>query len=157
MGNWALRHAIQKYVNLNDRRLPRVFDCAFLMAADEDNDAMHQPQKLKPLEQLANRVFVYHARDDIALTISDVTKTNPDRLGSDGPQNLDLVGNRVFTINCVQVSGTGLRDGNHQYYRGRIEVIEDVRATLADVPQAGRKGRKDLRPGRSWELIKAGN
>lgn len=155
MGNWALRHAIQKFVNLNDRRVPRVFDCAFLMAADEDNDAMHQAHKMKPLEQLANRVFVYHARDDIALTISDKTKTNPDRLGSDGPQNFDLVGARVHAVNCRLVSETTLADGNHQYYRKRAEVIADVKATLADVPQNDRKGRRDQRPGRSWELIAA--
>jgi esterase/lipase superfamily enzyme len=155
MGNWALRHAIQKFINLSAERVPRVFDCAFLMAADEDNDALHENHKLKPLDQLANRVFVYHARGDIALTISDTTKGNPDRLGSDGPQNFDKLSERVIAVDCNKVRDTTLADGRHQYYRKRIEVIEDVKETLADVPQVGRKGRVDIRPGQSWGLIPA--
>ena len=115
--------------------MPRVFDCAFMMAADEDNDALQLPLKLRPLDELANRVFVYHAANDVALTISDTTKGMPDRLGSDGPQNLDVVSERVMAIDCRAVSTTELAHGRHQYYRLRDEVIRDVQATLADVPQ----------------------
>ncbi len=155
MGNWALRHAIAKFVDLYGGRPPRIFDCAFLMAADEDRNALEHPQKLKPLEQLANRVFVYHAANDIALTVSDKTKGNADRLGSDGPQNLDLVSERVFALDCRDISTTTLAHGRHQYYRLRSEAIRDVQATLADKPQEGRSGRATIRAGRSWRLIPA--
>ena len=127
-------------------------DCAFLMAADEDNDALDVPLKLRHLDDLANRIFVYHAANDVALTISDRTKGMPDRLGADGPQNLDQVGERVFAIDCRQVSETALTHGRHQYYRLRDEVIRDVQATLADQPQDGRAWRETLRPGQSWRL-----
>lgn len=152
MGAWALRHALRKFVELNEGRTPRVFDCAFLMAADEDHDALQVPLKLKALDQLANRVFVYHAANDVALTISDKTKGMADRLGADGPQNLDVTSERVLAIDCRQISETVLSHGRHQYYRLRPEAIADVQATLADLPQDERPGREALRPGRSWRL-----
>jgi esterase/lipase superfamily enzyme len=152
MGNWALRHAIHKFIEINGGRAPRVFDAAFLMAADEDRDALEEPLKLKPLELLANRVFVYHAANDVALTISDRTKGMPVRLGSDGPRNFDAISERVMAIDCRDVSKTTLAHGRHQYYRLRDEVIEDVRLTLADSPQDDRPGRAALRPGKSWRL-----
>ncbi len=153
MGNWALRAAVRKFIELNGGRTTRVFDCAFLMAADEDNDALQQAMKLKRLDELANRIFVYHANNDVALTISDRTKGMPDRLGSDGPQNLDLVSERVFAVDCRKISDTGsVAHGRHQYYRLRAEVIGDVQATLADLPQEERGWRVTVRPGRSWRL-----
>lgn len=152
MGNWALRHALRKFVDLNGGMVPRILDCAFLMAADEDHDALQHALKLKCLDQLANRVFVYHAANDVALTVSDATKGNADRLGADGPQNLDQISERVMALDCRDVSVTRLAHGRHQYFRLRREAILDVQATLADLPQDGRAGRKDLRPGRSWRL-----
>jgi esterase/lipase superfamily enzyme len=152
MGNWALRHAVRKFIELNEGKVPRVFDCAFLMAADEDADALALPLKLRPLDELASRVFVYHANNDVALAISDTTKGMPSRLGSDGPQNLDVVSERVMAINCTQVSETELSHGRHQYYRLRDEVIRDVQATLGGVPQTGRRWREEIRTGRSWLL-----
>ncbi len=152
MGNWALRHALRKFIDLNGGETPRVFDCAFLMAADEDHDALQRELKLKPLEKLANRVFVYHAANDVALTVSDKTKGNADRLGSDGPENLDIVSERVFAIDCRWISKTSIAHGRHQYYRLRPEAIADVQATLANKPQEERPGREVVRPGRSWRL-----
>lgn len=155
MGNWALRHALRKYAELNSGKIDRVVDCTFLMAADEDNDAMQERLKLERLDELANRVFVYHASNDVALTVADTTKGLPDRLGSDGPKNLDRVGERIFAIDCHKISETEFSHGRHQYYRLRDEAIGDVQATLADLPQDGRPGRQVLRPGRSWRLVPA--
>ena len=156
MGNWALRGAVQKFLQLNGGTPRRVFDCAFLMAADEDNDALQLPLKLQPLDALANRVFVYHAANDIVLTTSDKTKGMPDRLGSDGPQSLDQVSERVMAVDCRLVADTRLEDGRHQYYRLRDEVITDIQATLCDDPQESRPGRQEKRPGRAWLLLAKG-
>lgn len=152
MGNWALRHAIRKFIDLRGGKLARIFDTAFLMAADEDNDALRHPLKLRALDDLANRVFVYHAANDVALTISDTTKGMPNRLGSDGPDNLDHVSERVMAIDCSAVSKTLLAHGRHQYFRLRAEVIADVQATLRGDAQENRPGRVTTRPGRSWAL-----
>jgi esterase/lipase superfamily enzyme len=153
MGNWALRHAVHKFIELSGGRTPRIIDCAFLMAADEDHDALQFPLKLKRLDALANRIFVYHAANDVALTISDRTKGNAARLGADGPQNLDLTSERVFALDCREISKTATAHGRHQYYRLRPEAVADVQATLDDAPQVGRPGRQEIRPGRSWRLL----
>ncbi len=155
MGNWALRHALVKFADLHPGKLPRIFDHAFLMAADEDSDALEHPHKLGRLTDLANWVHVYHARDDRALQISDATKGNPDRLGADGPASFDPLPERVFAIDCRDVSDTVASHGRHQYYRLRDEVIADVVATLGGDGQQGRPGRIDVRPGRSWRLTPA--
>ncbi len=152
MGNWALRHAINKFAQENDGRVPRLLDHVFLMAADEDADALARPEKLAKLLRLANRVHVYNARDDVALQVSDRTKGNPDRLGTDGPENLDLLDERVIAIDCSDISDTITAHGRHQYYRLRPEAIEDVVATLRGEPQEDREGRVTIRPGRSWRL-----
>lgn len=156
MGNWALRHAVQKLREFeNFRHLPRIFDNVFLMAADADADALHEQHKLAPLLELANMVHVYHARGDLALQISDRTKGNPDRLGADGPSGIDSLDPRIIAIDCTDVSETVPSHGRHQYYRIRPEVIEDVRLSLRDQLQDGRKGRVAIRPGRSWRLTEA--
>ena len=154
MGNWALRHALVKYADLMAGRVPRIFDHAFLMAADEGADALAFAHKLGHLIDMANMVHVYHASDDRALQISDATKGNPDRLGADGLVSFDPLPERVMAIDCERTSATVTEHGNHQYYRLREEVIGDVVATLNDVPQEGRKGRIQVRPGRSWRLKK---
>ncbi len=153
MGNWALRHAVNRFAELNEGRIPRIVDHCFLMAADDDADSLREEHKLAKLLKLANYVHVYHARDDRALEVSDSTKGNPNRMGAHGPENLDLLDERVIAIDCQDVSGTSISHGRHQYYRLRKEVITDVVATLAGVPQDGRKNRVATRPGRSWRIL----
>ncbi|MDH3668168.1 MAG: alpha/beta hydrolase [Paracoccaceae bacterium] len=155
MGNWALRHTLVKYADLMAGKVPRIFDHAFLMAADEDADALAFTHKLGHLIDMANMVHVYHAADDRALQISDLTKGNPDRLGSDGPASFDPLPERVIAVDCEKTSFTETEHGNHQYYRLRPEVIDDVLATLRDTSQEGRRGRTEVRPGRSWRLKRA--
>ena len=153
MGNWALRHALNRFAELNDGRVPRVVDHAFLMAADDDADTLSLGHKMGKLLQLANYIHVYHARDDIALQVSDKTKGNPDRLGSHGPENLDLLDERVLAYDCNGVSFTEVSHGRHQYYRLRKEVISNVVATMKGVPPEKRKNLEPIRPGRHWRVI----
>lgn len=131
MGNYAFRNALQALRSDLGGRLPRLFENAFLMAADEDNDAFELEDKFMHLPDLAHSVQVYFARNDGALTISDVTKTHPDRLGSTGPRTLTQLPQKVTLVDCTAVSGTGLGEVNHQYYRQRPEVLADVQAVLA--------------------------
>ncbi|MGF1641517.1 MAG: alpha/beta hydrolase [Rhodospirillales bacterium] len=165
MGNWALRHAIlgirdllagKQSAGSGGGRLPKVFDTAFLMAADEDDDALEKDHKLGLLTQLAREIHVYHNSEDRALTISDVTKFNPDRLGSDGPRTFSGLTGRVTAIDCSRVAFTDLFHARHQYYRVRPEVVADVRNVLSDrfkpdeVPD-----RVTVEPGRRFRIKKA--
>ena len=153
MGNWALRHALNRFAEQNEGRLPRIIDHAFLMAADDDADTLGRPHKMGRLLELASYVHVYHARDDMALQISDKTKGNPNRLGSHGPENLDLLDERVLAIDCNGVSYTEMSHGRHQYYRLRKEVISDVVATMQGKTQEKRRNREVIRPGRHWRIL----
>lgn len=150
MGNYVLRQTLQAMISdLGGKPLPRVFKNIFLMAADEDNDALEQPHKLARLPELGEAVHVYFASNDHALTISDVTKGNPDRLGTTGPRTLTALPHKVTLVDCAQVSDTGsLTDARHQYYRKRAEVLEDVRQVMAGVPPES-VGRRDWIPSRN--------
>jgi esterase/lipase superfamily enzyme len=145
MGTYVLRNAVQAMISdLGARPLPRVFKTIFLMAADEDNDALEDPRKLGRLPELGESVQVYFARNDRALTISDLTKGNPDRLGTTGPRTLTSLPQKVTLIDCAEVSDTRpITDARHQYYRKRPEVLADIRAVLAGTAP------EDV-PGREW-------
>jgi esterase/lipase superfamily enzyme len=132
MGNWALRHAVQGLIGLqNQAQLPPIFTNAFLMAADEDENTFEKEHKLLRLPELARAVHVYHSRGDGALLVSDVTKVNPDRLGSGGPRTFSGLSTRIVAVDCADVDFTTVPHGNHQYYRLRREVLTDVRAVLS--------------------------
>ena len=153
MGNWALRHAVLSIRDaLHVRPLPRLFKNAFLVAADEDADALGEPNKLGLLFDLCQNVHVYHSEDDRALQISDVTKMNPDRLGADGPTDLTSLPPRVFAIDCSEVDETIFEHGRHQYYRIRQEVIGDIKQVLQGVGPEQVQGREPIIPGRSWRI-----
>ncbi|MDR6955026.1 esterase/lipase superfamily enzyme [Ancylobacter sp. 3268] len=153
MGNWALRHALLALRGFNSgARLPKIFTNAFLMAADEDADALEHNNKLGLLPQLAEAIHVYHARRDLALIISDTTKLNPDRLGAWGPRTFDGLDSAIYGIDCADVCATGLTHANHQYYRIRPEVIADVRQVMAGKGPDQVTGRVAVRAGRQYRI-----
>lgn len=135
MGNYALRYGLQGIrTELNDD-IPRFFDNIILAAADEDDDAFEHDHKYRKLAQLCRRVHIYFSPDDRALLISNTTKRNPDRLGSDGPRLIDDLPRKVSLIDCRDVDNSK-KDGwpdiqVHQYYRLRPEVIADIIEVLA--------------------------
>ena len=159
MGNWALRHTVQGLRSLQgDDALKPVFDNAFLMAADEDDDTL-QPEhtgKLALLTQLARRIHVYHSADDGALVISDKTKHNPDRLGFNGPRTFSGLSTRITAIDCALVDKTKLTHLNHQYYRIRREVIRDVQAVMSGLERPEQlPWRETVETGRRYRITLA--
>jgi esterase/lipase superfamily enzyme len=153
MGNYALRNAFQALLSDMGGNVPRLFDTIFLMAADEDNDAFEDPGKFMRLPDLAHTVQVYFALNDRALTISDVTKMNPDRLGTAGPRTLTNLPQKVTLIDCTRVSSTpSISEANHQYYRQRPEVLADVQAVLAGVPPDSIPNREFLADKRAFRI-----
>ena len=155
MGNWALRAGVQSIKRLMDgRQMPKVFDNVFLMAADADDDALENSEKLQPILELARAVHVYHASNDDALVISDLTKFNPDRLGADGPRSFTNLPPHVVAIDCADVSRTpSLSHARHQYYRLRPEVVADVRAVLTGRYRPDQvPGRVSVEPGKRYRI-----
>lgn len=118
--------------------LPRVFHEIFLMAADEDADALQHEDKLKLLPRLGRRVSVYFNRGDQAMTVSDLTKANPDRLGADGPENPRLVPANVALVDCSPVVEGVIE---HGYYLDP-RVVEDCVQVARGVPTHRVEGRE---------------
>lgn len=137
MGNYATRHAVQAIRREIGDELPRVFDNIILAAADEDDDAFEHDHKLRLLPKLGRLVHVLYSPSDRALWISDTTKGNPDRLGSDGPRLIDLLPKKVVLIDCEEVDGEGEDIQVHQYYRLSPQVVADeahiLRGTAPDL------------------------
>ena len=154
MGNWALRHAVLGLRSLHvGQTLPKLFDNSFLMGADEDEDCFETDEKLGLLPELARRIHVYHSGSDIALEVSDKTKFNMDRLGTDGPRTFSGISNRIVALDCTEVDFTELSHGNHQYYRLRPEVIEDVRHVLSGRKPPNQIPRREpIEPGRRYRI-----
>ncbi len=154
MGNYALRHAIQAIRSQLAGQLPRLLDNVFLMAADEDDDAFEHDYKLRLLPELARAVHVYFTPGDRALVISDRTKRNPDRLGSLGPRIRENIPRKITLIDCRDVDSSKGDLSNHQYYRLRAEVIDDVNHVLAG-RAPGEIANREYRPDDRSYLIRA--
>ncbi|MFQ5466994.1 MAG: alpha/beta hydrolase, partial [Kiloniellaceae bacterium] len=152
MGNYALRWALQGIRGELGDELPRLFDNVFLMAADEDDDAFEYDHKLRRLPEIARAVHVYFSPDDRALLVSDLTKRNPDRLGSDGPRVRDGLPRKVVLVDCRDVDVSDNDWTNHQYYRLNPRVVEDVNLVLKGTAPADMPTRIAVPEDRSWRI-----
>jgi esterase/lipase superfamily enzyme len=155
MGNYALRNAIQIIPPADRART--MFEGAFLMAADEDDDALSKANELGPLITLAKKVTVYRNSGDYALAVSQEIHHYA-RLGAWGPRNLETLPKTVTSIDCSDVGSTqgdhGETHFGHQYYRLSPWVITDVRQVLKGISPDQIEGRLrgpgDDKGGRAW-------
>ena len=139
MGNYVLRHALQETQKIGESRmLPRLFDSIILAAADEDNDAFEHDYKLARLPELGKRVTIYYNTEDQALTISDFTKGNPDRLGQSGPRNPRQL---PYKVVIVDVSDRVSTFNEHSYHVDNDAVVRDIIAVLEGQNPATLPGR----------------
>ena len=147
MGVFALRHAVQR-IRAEQPHLirERVFHSALLMAGDEDDDALSDDNRLRPLLKLARRVAIYCCHGDVPLGISQGPGLNGARLGHTGPRMwADLPAEGVELVDCSDVATThddfGRTHFGHQYYRLSSRVITDVVQVLAGRPPREIGGR----------------
>lgn len=136
-----------------EKPLPRILENVFLCAPDVDDDVFDRTGEadgpMTPLLDLSRYVSVYYNRGDVVLAISDATKANPNRLGSDGVARPDGIHARLHQIDC-----SSLVDGiaEHSYHVvGR--ALDDIRQSLDEVPHDSEA--RSRRPGssrNSWRL-----
>ncbi|MFY9513293.1 MAG: alpha/beta hydrolase, partial [Rubrivivax sp.] len=143
MGSFVLQNALGRiWDNSPGSSLPRLFDQVFLCAADVDDDVLEAGQPMERLHQLSNRVWVYHNANDRALTVSDYTKGNPDRLGQRGAARPQQLHQKVAQVDCSALV-TGLTQ--HSYYaNGRVN--RDIRLAL-----------QGMEPGAALRALKSGD
>jgi len=128
MGNYVLRYALQQAGKIaGGESLSRIFDNIILTAADEDSDAFEFDYKLARLPELAQRITVYFNSGDLALTISDYTKGNPDRLGHDGPNKPNEIPAKVVLVDASDVV-SGISE--HSYHQDNDKVARDIVSVL---------------------------
>ena len=179
MGNFALRHGLQALLSLPepplqappgddaapvrpltflDRASPvpvavrRTFDRIVLAAADEDDDAFDDLRKLQALPRLGRAVTVYHtARDWVLDTLSAKTKFNGPRLGTDGPDNMGVISDKVGAVDVSDAIDPGQDIESHQYYRIFPAVRDDIVAVLSGARAETIAGRAPVGGGR-WRL-----
>lgn len=151
MGNYLLQNALERCDAFTPgNALPRIFEHIFLCSPDVDDTALEEGQPLGRLHEMARSVSVYHNRGDVALVVSDYTKGNPDRLGSNGPARPTLVHNKVQDIDCTSIV-KGLVE--HSYYLvGNVNA--DVRMSIDSVPHDdSRRHRNRVGVlGNQWEM-----
>lgn len=133
MGNYVLQNALQRIIERTEgRRLPRIFDHVFLCSPDVDDDVLEAGQPLGRLHELCRNVNVYFNRGDLALRVSDYTKGNPDRLGTNGVANPNQVHKKIYQMDCSGDLVQGVLE--HGYYlKGSINA--DIRMSLDNIPQ----------------------
>ncbi len=116
-------------------RLRGFFDEVILAAADEDEDAFSDSDKFKLMPRIAARVSVYHTREDWILSrLSKYTKFNGPRLGTDGPENMPTIADKVRSIDVSKAVNFGDEWQGHQYYRQFSAVRDDIVAVLKGTP-----------------------
>jgi hypothetical protein len=151
MGNFVLEAAVARAANhVGGQRIPCIFDHVFLCSADVDDDVLEPGEPMGRIHEMANFVNVYYNRGDTALLVSDVTKGNPDRLGSNGAARPGELHHKIHQVDCSDLV-TGLVE--HDYFlAGRVN--EDIRLSIDGMEQVA-PGR-DRRAGRfanGWRLV----
>ena len=151
MGNFVLEKTLREMPLDCPGRLPHLFDEIILAAADVDHDGFEYDHKLARLPEICRRVTVYFNRNDKALTLSDTTKGNPDRLGQKGPRKPLDVPSGVVLTDCSEVAISGLTESGHSYFledRIRNDIIE----TLGGVREDNIKGREYMASSNAYML-----
>jgi len=154
MGNYVLRQGMQALKGKDENNLVRLFDQIIMAAPDEDDDAFEDDRKLRLLPRIGRQVTVYFNPEDRALLISDKTKANPDRLGSDGPRMIDLLPKKVTLVDCRNVGATGDAFARHSYYVGSGAVARDLGAVLNGEEPTLIANRAWIDADRAWRLVK---
>jgi len=152
MGNFVLQNALARLAEFTPgKAMPRLFDHIFMCAPDVDDTVFEQGQPMERLHEIARQVSIYCNREDAAMTISDVTKGNPDRLGHHGAARPALLHAKVHQIDCTPVV-EGITE--HSYYlSGRPNA--DIRMSINGVPfdDAQRRRERETTLRNVWTLV----
>lgn len=125
MGNFVLQSALQRLAEFSPGTvMPKMFDQVFLCAPDVDDDVLELGKPMVRLPEVANCITIYHNRGDKAMYVSDYTKGNPERLGTNGAAHPTLLHNKINQVDCTPVVTAGFVE--HSYYIDGL-VNADIR------------------------------
>jgi esterase/lipase superfamily enzyme len=145
MGNYVLQNALTRMEQFTQTpAMPKLFDHIFMCSADVDDDVLEPGQPMERLDELCRCISVYYNRSDKALIISDKTKGNPERLGTNGAAHPHLLHNKVHQIDCTYAV-TGIVE--HSYYMNgavNADIRESIEGFAQDDPRRGRTPTGEL-------------
>ena len=96
------------------------------------------------LHELAQSISIYYNREDKSLIVSDATKSNPERLGTNGAARPFLVHNKVYQIDCTPVV-SGVVE--HSYYMSgsvNADIKRRIDGLTHDSPKRDRERTGEL-------------
>jgi len=139
MGNFVLQNTLERIEQFTPgSALPRIFEYIFLCAADVDDNVLESGQAMDRLHEMARSVSIYYNRGDVAMYISDYTKGNSERLGTNGAAHPLLLHNKVTQIDCSPIVKGFIE---HSYYLcGNVNA--DIRASIDGVSNDDKEKRK---------------
>ncbi|MGD2064796.1 MAG: alpha/beta hydrolase [Nitrospirota bacterium] len=153
MGNYVLQSALARLAEFTPgKTMPRLFNHIFMCAPDVDDTVFEEGQPMERLHEIARQVSIYCNHEDVAMTISDVTKGNPDRLGHHGAARPALLHAKVHQVDCTPVVVEGLTE--HSYYlSGRPDA--DIRMSINGLPfdDARRERERETTLRNVWTLV----
>lgn len=133
MGNYVLQNSLRRLSDFTPGSvLPRIFEHIFLCSPDVDDDVFEAEKPMAMLHEITSHITVYYNREDKALHISDYTKGNPDRLGTNGASHPQLLHNKIHQVDCTPVVSKGFTE--HSYYLSGT-VCSDIRKSIDETPQ----------------------
>lgn len=149
MGNYVLQNALHSLHEMNNQKyLPRLFQHIFMCAPDVDDNVFESGQAMENVQQLARQVNVYYNNGDLAMSISDYTKGNPDRLGHNGAARPLQLHHKITQVNCSNIVG-GITE--HSYYLWAT-VNDDIRQSIDDVDNNADARKRKVQSTQTWRL-----
>ena len=105
MGNRVLRESLAQWDRYQlPEGAPLLFRNVFMVAADVINETLHRGQRGNIIADAARNVVVYYASDDLALRSSKIANVKnrvaSRRLGHTGPEDMRLVPDNVYAVDC---------------------------------------------------------
>ena len=150
MGNYVLQNALGKLAGYaNGNRMPRIFDNIFMCAADVDDDILEKGEKMGRLHEISHNISVYFNKGDLALSISDTTKGNPQRLGHTGMARPQMTHNNIEQINCSRIV-SGMVE--HSYFLWSTVNADIAQSINGVAPEDDSRKRKRIANGREWVM-----
>lgn len=151
MGNYVLQNALERIRQFTPgTALPRLFEHVFLCAPDVDDDVLEPGKAMGDVHEITRSVTVYHNRGDVALHVSDYTKGNPERLGSNGAARAGALPDKIQQVDCSGIVGGIVEHSYHLDGRVNADILLSLDGVAPD--GAGRTRSRAPGPGVRWTL-----
>jgi esterase/lipase superfamily enzyme len=129
MGNRMLESMMMHLLKRKDVSLSPLFKEVILAAADADWDLFEDPRAFAKLNEMCERITVYHHEKDMALYVSETTKNKLKRLGKFGFRDIEKITGNVYSVDCTDINDEHCLESKliqHWYYQDSDHTVHDI-------------------------------